>query len=558
MRQATALLFLLLLSTSYAGELWRIDAGSAVRGQPAELGARIVVATEGGKVYSIEPPALKWSYDAKSPIVFGPAILGGDKIIVATESKLIALNQYGALQWEISLPGITSFAVSDKIYVADQNGIQAVSANGTLAWNFSPGSEEQSPPAGSAYAGAKPLVDQFCTAPLATNSQVFFGNRNYLYSISTSGAFQWKSQIGHLWNTPPYYDAGTFTVYAGTSEGVLYALESPNGKTRFSQNVYGQISTTPLLFEGNVLVGTSKNTLHAVSDLGIQWSAPLDGKVNKAMEAAVSPGGKSILYLTTTKSLYAINPRSGEVLFKRPFLDWPSPPNYVNGQIVVGTADGKIYGLDSVKECSITEPAQDSKVGDYALTLRGISYSAHGEPATEIRINSGTWVPVEGTEWEYGIDLSQYPYGVMEIECRVSDASGQETEPYSKTALIHAQDAKPLLMSAKYPDTVKANTEFSILFYDAGGLPLSGVLAKAAGKVFTSNENGNMTLSLPEGTYEIALEKPGYRAEKIVISSKGEPILGHLLGLLFLAGLAAYAYFFFLKKEGGKKIIQEK
>ena len=97
MNKAAAFFFILLISLAYAGELWKIDAGSAVREQPIELGIRVIAATEGGKVYSIEPPAVKWSYNVGSPVVSGPVILG-DKIIVATETKIVALNQYGALQ----------------------------------------------------------------------------------------------------------------------------------------------------------------------------------------------------------------------------------------------------------------------------------------------------------------------------------------------------------------------------------------------------------------------------------------------------------------------------
>lgn len=557
MNKAAAFFFIFLISLAYAGELWKVDAGSAVRGQPAELGIRVIAATEGGKVYSIEAPSVKWSYNVGTPIIAGPTVFG-DKILVATESKMVALNQYGALQWEATLPGITSFAVSDKIYVADQNGIQALSSNGSLVWNFAPGSEDLAQPAVGSGTASKPSVEQFCTKPLATNSQIFFGNRDYLYSISTSGGFQWKSQLGHMWNTPASYDAGTFTVYTGTSEGVLYAVESQSGKVRFSQNVHGQISTTPLLFEGNLIIGTSNNMLYAVSGIGTQWSTELDGKVSSSMEAVSTASGTSVLYVTTTKSLYAIEPRTGEILFRAPFIDWPTSPNYVGGQVVVGTAEGKIYGIDPNRGCSLTEPAQDAQIGDYGVTLYGISYSASGAPFTDIRVNGGQWATLNGTKWEYNLDPSQYPYGVLEVECRVSDSAGSENEPYSKTSLIHVQDAEPLLMSVTYPNAVKANTNFSITFSDPRGLPIAGVKVKAGGKTFTSKDNGNMTLYLPEGAHKLTFERSGYKPEEATISAKSEPTLGYILGFLFVAGLAAYVYFFFIKKESKELVIREK
>lgn len=552
-----AILLLLLVSLSFAGELWKIDTGSAIREQPLQSGIRIIVGTAGGKVYSMEPPAVKWSYNVGSPIVSEPAILG-DNIIVATETKIVALNQYGAFQWEAPLPGITSFGVSDKIYVADQNGIQALNSNGTLAWNFVPGSEEQ----GAATPGgaARPVsTDISATRPLATASQVFFGNRDYIYAVSTSGKFQWKKQTGHLWSTPPSFDAGTLTLYFGTAEGLLYAVDPQTGRTRFTQNVYGQISTTPLLFEGNVIVGTSDNNVYSVSPLGVQWSAQVDGKVSSKMSYVINPSGTSVLYLTTTKSIYAIDPRNGEILFKKPFLDWPSSPNYINGQVVVGSAEGKLYGLDPNRGCSLLYPQQDAEIGDYAISLYGISYSAAGQPLTGLRVNGGQWIQLNDTIWEYNFDPSQYPYGVLDLECRVSDAWGAEVEPYTKSTLIHVQAAEPLLMTITYPDAVKANTNFTISIFDPRGLPLAGAKVKTTGKkTFTSRENGNVTMSLPEGAQVITIEKPGYKSEKATINSKADPTLAYVTGFLFIIGLLAYVYFFFLKREKKEMIVRER
>ena len=536
-----AILLLLILSLSFAGELWKVDAGSGVDTQPLIYGSRVIVGTVGGKVYSIEPPFVKWSYNALSPIVSEPVSFG-DKIIVATESKVIALNQYGALQWEAELPGITSVAVSDKIYVADENGIQALNTDGTIAWNFAPGSEDE--------AQTYSKITYPVTQPLATPSYVIFGYDDYVYAIRTNGAFFWKNQIGHLWDTPPTLVANT--LYTGTSEGLLYGLDMFNGNIRSKVNVFEQISTTPVDYQGQIIIGTSQNHIYSIFENEIKWSLELDGKVTHKMYLSTA-GGSDALYLTTTKSLYAVSATDGTLYFKKSFVDWPSPPNYLNGQIVVGVQDGSVYGIDSSKACSILSPEMDAQIGSAELTVLGLGYSKIGNPTTQLRINEGDWISFNETEWEYNLDPSIYPYGIITLECMVSDSTGSEAEPYSFLYLVHVAESSPEILSITYPSQVRANTEFEITVTDSRGLSLSGLTITAGGQKFSGD--GTLTLSLPEGVQNIKVSRAGYQTEEFIIDSKGDPILAYALGALFVIGLIAYVYFLFIRKKKKKELI---
>ncbi len=534
-----AILLLLVLSLSFAGELWKVDTGAAVGTQPLIYGSRVIVGTAAGKVYSIEPPFVKWSYNAMSPVVSEPVSFG-DKIIIPTENKIIALNQYGALQWETELPGISGVAVSDKIYVSDQNGIQALNADGSLAWNFAPGSEEET----LSYK----QTEYFVTRPLATPSYIIFGYEDYLYTIRTTGVFFWKSRIGHTWDTPPTLVANT--LYAGTSEGLLYGLDMFNGNVKSKVNVFEQISTTPIEHQGKIFIGTSSNHLYAIYENEVMWSVELDGKATRKMFLSDSADA---LYLTTTKSLYAISPVDGTVFFKRSFVDWPSPPTYFNGQIIVGTEEGRVYGIDSSKACSILSPEMDAQIGDADLTVSGLGYSKYGNPLTQLRINEGEWISFNETEWNYNLDPSIYPYGLLELECKVSDSTGTETEPYTLLSLVHVAEAAPALMSITYPSQVRANTEFEIIITDSRGLPLNGVKITAGGQKL--NADGTITLSLPPGSQIVKVERSGYQSQEFTIDSKDEPTLAYAAGGLFVIGLIVYIYLVVIRKKKKKKLI---
>jgi hypothetical protein len=542
-----ALLIILVLSLSFAGEAWKVDTGAGVGTQPLILGPRAVVGTNDGKILSVEPPFIKWSYSVDGPVVCEPVSFGSS-IIVATENNIYSLDQYGGLQWKTSLPGIRAIAASDKVYVADDNGIQALNSDGTLAWNFVPGSETGSP--GDSSKSIYPI-----TAPLATPNYVVFGYGDYVYAIRASGAFFWKKQVGHAWDTPPILVANT--IYFGTSEGILYGLDMLNGNIESSKNLFEQITTTPVENIGQVIVGTSQNHVYSVSGNEVDWETEVDGKVSHRMFLSVSPGS-NVLYLTTTKSLYALDASNGKILFKRTFIDWPSPPILFNANVVVGTEDGRLYGIDSSKACSILSPEMDVQVSDATISVKGLSYSAAGSPSTQVRAGGGEWISLNGTEWEYDMDVSLYPYGVLDIECRVSGPSGTETEPYTKISVVHIEGTSEQPMTITYPSSVRANTEFEIGVLDSRGLPVPGAKATFGDQVF-QGDDGIITLSLPPGIHTVGVERAGYKTEEFTIDSKDEPTLAYATGLLFIIGLAAYVYFLFIRKEKKKKtIIEEK
>ncbi|MBD3397999.1 PQQ-binding-like beta-propeller repeat protein [Candidatus Micrarchaeota archaeon] len=540
-----AIVLLLLFSLCFAGEAWKVDTGAGVDTQPLVFGSRIITGTTDGKVYAVEPPFIKWSYSVDGALVCDPVSFGSS-IIVATENKVYALDQYGGLQWETELPGIRAVAASDKIYVADDNGIQALNSDGTLSWNFMPGMEEDD--------NSPSTLSHPITAPLATPNYLVFGYGDYIYAVRTTGTFFWKKEIGHTWDAPPTLSANT--LYLGTSEGILYGLDMLNGNVKSATNLFEQISTTPVVNLGQVIVGTSANHVYAISDNEVEWEAEVDGRVTHKMFLSTSPGS-NVLYLTTTKSLYALDTYNGSILFKHAFLDWPSPPNMFNADVIVGTEEGRLYGIDSSKACSILYPEMDEQLSDAEITVKGLSYSAYGTPSTEIRIGEGEWIPVEGIRWSYDMDTSVYPYGVLDVECRVSDSTGIETEPYTKISVVHIEGTAEEIMTVFYPSSVRANTEFQIAVVDSSGAPISGVELTAGGQEFQGD--GNITVSLPPGIQEVEVARPGYQTESFTIDSKDEPTLAYITGILFIIGLAAYVYFLFIRKEKKKKtIIEEK
>jgi outer membrane protein assembly factor BamB len=531
------LLLLLLSSLSFAGEAWRVDTGGGVSAQPLIFGSRAIVATQEGKVYSIEPPAVKWTYNLDERVVADPLSFNNE-IIIPTESGLVSLDSFGAPKWELDLPGITGIAASDKLYVADANGIQAINPNGTIAWNFIPGSENSGE-------NAEPGTLRYeALTPLATDDYVAFGYGRELYAIRTNGDFMWKREVGGMWNAPPAFYVNT--IYVGTSEGVLYALDILGGNEKSSINLFGQISATPLIYGGTVIVGTSENALHGISAGRVQWSAELDGKVSRSMMLQ-----NNVVYLTTTRSLYAINPSDGEILFRRPFLDWPTPPAFLANAVVVGTEDGKAYGIESSRGCSILSPQPDSQLGDALTNISGLGYSP-GTPSVQLRINGGPWLDPEGSrEWTYALDPSEYPYGLMEIECRVSG----EAEPYSLNAVVHAANLDDELMTINYPYSARADTEFEIYVSDSRGVPIPGAKAEAAGETFEGDGNGTITLILPAGYHAIKISRQGYKSEEFFLDSKAEPTLAYIVGAAFLLVLIPYVYFLFVKKPKKKELI---
>jgi outer membrane protein assembly factor BamB len=123
-----------------------------------------------------------------------------------------------------------------------------------------------------------PNVEPLAGAPLEpggaavapTNGLAVFGTRDgWLHAFRPEGTIAWEFKASGGFSAPPAFDADT--VYAGSSDGRLYALELATGKERWRYEAKEELGTRPVVASGTVFVASLQDTLFAVDARTGAW-----------------------------------------------------------------------------------------------------------------------------------------------------------------------------------------------------------------------------------------------------------------------------------------------
>ncbi|MEW5996923.1 MAG: PQQ-binding-like beta-propeller repeat protein [Candidatus Micrarchaeota archaeon] len=518
MGKAALLALFFLFSISFAGQAWSVNTDGAAITKPVLFANRIVVGTDRGAVYGIEAGSIKWTQVFNGSVVGDPALFG-DKVVIATQDRVYALNSGGGVAWSYELRDVRGVAASDKVYVSSARGIYALDERGQLVWSY------------NASVPTEP------SAELA--GYVVFGSGRKVVALRNTGEKFWERDAGPFWNTRPLVWAGT--VYAGTSEGELYAINIYTGETLWVYRTGDMVTSTPTHAGAYIVFGTANGWVYALNNGQLAWKERADSMVGGEMAV-----DGNIVYFSTRKSLYGVSGSDGSVLIRRQFGDWPHPPAVIGGNIVLGTQEGKVYAIDSSRACSILSPEPDSLVGDADVEISGRSYSKYGGVRTFVRVAEGAWSEAGGEEWSYTLDPSAFPFGVISVECYVSDSAGSEAAPFSGIQLVKGEAPKPV-MKVRYPIQAREGEPFNITVLSLEDEPLSAVTAVMGGQAFTGD--GMVTIT-PRGSGQqpVNVTKRGYAPAEFVVDVRPQPTLAYAFLFIFLAAAAAYAYFGYIKK----------
>ena len=100
--------------------------------------------------------------------------------------------------------------------------------------------------------------------------RVVVGTRDgWLRSFTAEGAVAWELELGGRFDAPPRIDGDM--VYAGSTDGHLYAVELGGGKLRWKYDAQEEVGTTPTVAGGLVLAMTLQDTLIAVDARTGAW-----------------------------------------------------------------------------------------------------------------------------------------------------------------------------------------------------------------------------------------------------------------------------------------------
>src|SRR5215468_408077 len=310
-------------------------------------------------------PKLKWKFQTRRAVVSSPAVVDGVVYVGSNDHNLYAIDATsGALKWKFRTGGrvASSAAVANGIiYFGSYDGyFYAVDLSGKEKWKFQTNGERRY--AGKHLHGAEPAAemmpdpfDVYLSSPNVVDGTVYFGSGDgNVYALDASNGNQkWKFQTGDVIHSSPAVADGV--LYVGSWDTYFYALEAATGKEKWrfrtgdDPKIHNQIGiqSSPLIANGTVYFGCRDSNLYALDILSGEKKRVFNNKGSWVIGSPVLKDGR--LYFATSDSglFHAVDAATGTEIYNLKFL-WPlfSSPAIAGSTLYIGSEEGKLLAVD--------------------------------------------------------------------------------------------------------------------------------------------------------------------------------------------------------------------
>jgi len=182
-------------------------------------------------------------------------------------------------------------------------------------------------------------VDQ--SSPAVSGGTVYIGSRDgYVYALDAAkGTEKWKYKTGGIVSSSPAIFGGT--VYIGSCDGYVYALDAAKGTEKWKYKTGGDVRSSPAICDNTVYIGSFDGYLYALNTAtGIEkWKYKTDDSIQSSPAVA---GGMVYIGLNDGY-VYALDMDTGNEKWKKRA---GSSSTVSGGTVYVGSGDG-VYALDA-------------------------------------------------------------------------------------------------------------------------------------------------------------------------------------------------------------------
>ncbi len=208
--------------------------------------------------------------------------------------------------------------------------VMAVTKPGTLVFRYSIGSG---------------ISSSMTLETIGNDSHLCFGawNGNFYDVNLTSGTVGYWELSSPIHTSPATGLMGT--VYVGTSDGDLYAINLNSGQEEWNYSTYSGInSAISVDNDGTIYFGTDDGNIYAINPDGtLNWKQSVS---DDAIESGPTLGANGRIYFGS-KGMLLVSDENGNVLnsmfFSDDHLTNPAIGHY--GTVYVGASDGNLYAL---------------------------------------------------------------------------------------------------------------------------------------------------------------------------------------------------------------------
>ncbi|HSD07493.1 PQQ-binding-like beta-propeller repeat protein [Flavobacterium sp.] len=272
--------------------------------------------------------SVKWVFKTKGKIFSSPIVYQGIVYIGSEDGFLYAIQEkMGKKLWKFQTGGAVHSSPTvykNTVYFGSFDGYYYAvdSKKGSLKWKFKTGGEHWSGEV--SFLGLKPydrymddLWDFFLSSPVVNP------------------------------------DAKDPSVFFGSSDGNVYALNANTGKLKWKFAANGSIHCSPALYKKTLYVGSWDANLYAIDiKTGKQrWKFETGNKVGfKGIESSVAVANDMVYFGARDPFLFAVNAETGKLVWKYDAAySWIiSSPVVSNGVIYFGTSDTFwLVGIDA-------------------------------------------------------------------------------------------------------------------------------------------------------------------------------------------------------------------
>nr|WP_315195310.1 PQQ-binding-like beta-propeller repeat protein [uncultured Flavobacterium sp.] len=271
---------------------------------------------------------LKWAFKTNGKIFSSPIVHDGIVYIGSEDGNLYAIHEKtGKIYWKFKTGGAvhSSPAIfNNTVYIGSFDGYYYAidSKTGHLKWKFKTGGEKWS--GEISFLGLKP-VDQY---------------------------------MDDLWDfflsTPVINpDSKNPSVFFGSSDGNVYALNANTGQLKWKFETKASIHCSPVLYKKTLYIGSWDANLYAIDiETGKErWKFETGTQLGfKGIESTVAVANDMVYFGARDPFLFALNAETGKLVWKYDAgYSWIISSAVVdNGVVYVGTSDTfALLGLDA-------------------------------------------------------------------------------------------------------------------------------------------------------------------------------------------------------------------
>lgn len=310
-----------------------------------------------------EQPEILWQFKTDGQVVSSPVVSDGVVYVGSEDHRLYALDaETGLAKWHFQTEGPISStpAVSyDKVFFLsyDGNFYALNKGTGKLQWKFSTGGESKFKVKDYFNGSFQPdFWDFFLSSPALDPSTVYFGSSDgNIYALDReTGKKRWSYRTGaSIHSSPALYENYLVT---GAWDSRIYCLDKNNGAIKWvyttgrdtTKYIWMGIQASPSIDEGIAFIGSRDAKLYALQlETGDTLWTQSD------FEGSWLPGSAAIdqtnLYCGSSDafSFYSIDKLSGRINYRTNLDSYAfSSPAVINEMAYLGAANGRLYGIN--------------------------------------------------------------------------------------------------------------------------------------------------------------------------------------------------------------------